>query len=82
MYYGPDILIDAGIKLPDMSQDESALALNIPLASINAIGTLISAFMIDRLGRRYILLRMLPFVILGWIIVAIGMGMIGNESTA
>ena len=78
MYYGPDILKEAGITFPGLDDDTSALLLNIPLASINAIGTLISVFIIDRLGRRYILLRTLPFVILGWVVVATGMGIAGN----
>ena len=78
MYYGPDILKSCGIKFPNMDDDSSALLLNIPLASINALGTLISVFTIDKLGRRYILLRTLPFVILGWVTVAIGMGVAGN----
>ena len=81
MYYGPDIIKDAGIKFKNMDDDTSALLLNIPLATINAIGTLISVFTIDRLGRRYIILRGLPFVILGWVVVAIGMGLIGSEDT-
>merc|ERR1719464_853836 len=81
MYYGPDIILDAGITLPNMDSDTSALFLNIPLASVNAIGTLISMFTIDRLGRRYIILRGLPFVVLSWIIVAIGMSMTGNDDT-
>ena len=63
-----------------MDEDTSAVLLNIPLASINAIGTLISVFTIDNLGRRYILLRTLPFVILGWVIVAVGMGISGDPS--
>ena len=78
MYYGPDILKEAGITFPGLDDDTSALLLNIPLASINAIGTLISVFTIDRLGRRYILLRTLPFVIFGWVVVATGMGIAGN----
>ena len=82
MYYGPDILEQCGIQIPNMDEQTSALALNIPLASINATGTIISMFTIDKLGRRYILLRTLPFVILGWIIVAVGMGITSNPDNA
>ena len=75
MYYGPDILKDAKITFEDYSQNDSALLLNIPLASVNAFGTLISAFAIDKLGRRFMLLRMLPLVTIAWLIVASGMAL-------
>ena len=77
MYYGPDILITAGLSIPGMDQDESALLLNIPLASVNAIGTLISCIYIDKAGRRYLMLRTLPFSVIGWLITALGMYMNG-----
>ena len=75
MYYGPDILKDAQITFDNYSPDESALLLNIPLASVNAFGTLISAFLIDGLGRRFILLRTLPLVAVAWLVVASGMAL-------
>ena len=75
MYYGPDILKDAKITFEDYSPNDSALLLNIPLASVNAFGTLISAFAIDILGRRFMLLRMLPLVTIAWLIVASGMAL-------
>jgi SP family myo-inositol transporter-like MFS transporter 13 len=77
MYYGPDILITAGLSIPGMDQDESALLLNIPLATVNAIGTLISCMYIDKAGRRYLMLRTLPFAVIGWLITALGMYMNG-----
>ena len=73
MYYGPDILITAGITIPGMGTDESALLLNIPLAFVNAVGTLISCVYIDRAGRRFLMLRTLPISCLGWLITALGM---------
>lgn len=73
MYYGPDILIQAGLTIPGMDEDESALLLNIPLASVNAIGTLISCVYIDKLGRRFLMLRTLPFAAIGWLVTALGM---------
>ena len=75
MYYGPDILKSAQIKFDNYSHDDSALLLNIPLACINAVGCLISVYTIDRFGRRYILLRSLPFVAVAWLIVASGMAL-------
>ena len=73
MYYGPDILIQAGVSINGMDQDESALLLNIPLAFVNAIGTLISAVYIDKFGRRFLMLRSRPVATIGWIITATGM---------
>jgi MFS family permease len=73
MYYGPDILISAGLTIPGMDAEESALLLNIPLATVNAIGTLGSIFIIDRFGRRFSMLRCLPFATIGWLVTAFGM---------
>ena len=56
-----------------MNEDESALVLNIPLALCNAIGTILSIFFIDSMGRRYIILRSTPFMAVSWFITAIGM---------
>jgi hypothetical protein len=47
----------------------------LPLAFINAMGTLFAIFFIDKLGRRYILLRTIPGVALSLITVAIGLGL-------
>lgn len=73
MYYGPDILIQAGLTIQGMDPDESALLLNIPLAAVNAIGTLVSCVYIDKLGRRFLMLRTLPISTIGWLITALGM---------
>jgi len=73
MYYGPDILLTAGVSVPGMNDDEAAILLNIPLAAVNAIGTICSAIFIDSLGRRYLMLRFLPIAGFGWIITTIGM---------
>lgn len=75
MYYGPDIIQKSGIQINGLSKDEAALILNIPLAGFNVIGTLAATCVIDRLGRRYLMLRTLPFIMIAWIIVAVGMGM-------
>jgi len=56
-----------------MDTDESALLLNIPLAAVNAFGTLTSCMYIDRLGRRFLMLRTLPFAAVGWLVTALGM---------
>ena len=73
MYYGPDILLTAGVKIPGLTDDEAAILLNIPLACVNALGTLVSALYIDSLGRRYLMLRCTPISCIGWLITAVGM---------
>jgi predicted MFS family arabinose efflux permease len=45
--------------------------LNLPLAFTNAFGTLLAVFFIDRLGRRYIMLRALPGVVFSCILVSV-----------
>ena len=79
MYYGPDIMRQAGITLPGLTEKESSLALNIPLAFFNTVGTMLSVCFIDRLGRRYIILRTLPFIGLCWLVTAFGMAYKGEE---
>ena len=79
MYYGPDIMLKAGITLPGLEEKDSSLLLNIPLSGFNFIGTFLSIFFIDRVGRRYIILRSLPFIALSWVITAIGMSMTGEN---
>ena len=53
--------------------------MNIPLSCFNAIGTISSIFFIDKLGRRYIILRSTPFVAVFWIVTAIGMSFTGDD---
>ena len=73
MYYGPEIMIAANIKIGNYSDKISGLILNIPLSLTNAVGTTISIFFIDRLGRRYMMLRSLPVIVITLLIVAGGM---------
>ena len=61
MYYGPAIVIQSGIEIPGFSEKERmGVLMNIPLAFTNALGSTIAVFIIDKLGRRYIMLRALP----------------------
>lgn len=45
----------------------------MPLAFVNTVGSALSIIFIDSLGRRYLMLRTLPFTMLAWIITATGM---------
>jgi MFS family permease len=47
--------------------------LNIPLSIVNAAGSLYACVIIDRTGRRYLMLRSLPFAAFFWLVVATGM---------
>lgn len=47
--------------------------MNIPLAFTNALGSIVSIFLIDDLGRRFIILRTLPGVFFSLCLVAYSM---------
>jgi len=81
MYYGPDIIQKAGITISGMSATQSSLLLSIPLSSINAIGSILAVIFIDKLGRRYIILRSAPFITLSWFITAAGMAFTGEDQS-
>lgn len=44
----------------------------IPLAFVNMIGTVIAIFYIEDLGRKYIMIRTIPFCILGMFGMSLG----------
>ena len=74
MYYGPIIIKETGLKLSFFKdQNQMAVALNIPLAFFNFIGGVVAIFYIDKLGRRYIMLRSIPFILIALIIITISM---------
>jgi MFS family permease len=74
MYYGPDIIIDSGITLDGVEDKEQmGIILNIPLAATNAIGSTVAIFVIDNLGRRYIMLRSLPLIFLTLCLISLSM---------
>ena len=74
MYYGPEIIINTGIEIDGYDDEEQlGIVLNIPLAAVNAIGTLIAVFIIDGYGRRFVILTTLPFIFLSLLLVALAM---------
>jgi hypothetical protein len=77
MYFGPDILKKAGFGSDDPNNKGAILVYSLPLAGTNAIGSIISMLYIDRLGRRYILLRLIPFIAWALIVLSVGMGLNG-----
>mmetsp|Transcript_18667 Transcript_18667/g.20837 ORF Transcript_18667/g.20837 Transcript_18667/m.20837 type:complete len:215 (+) Transcript_18667:723-1367(+) len=73
MYYGPKIMEAAGFG--DEKHRTHSLISSLPLAFVNALGGIIALFFIDRLGRRWIMLRTLPFVALFMGVIGLGMGL-------
>ena len=70
MYYGPNIILSTGISVAGVSKKTLSVVLNIPLALVNSIGSIFAVFVIDKMGRRYIMLRGLPGIFVSLIIVA------------
>lgn len=75
MYYGPSIILDSGITISGYKKDDPivGIILNIPLAAMNALGSVVTIFFIDKLGRRYIFLRLLPGITVSLICVSFSM---------
>ncbi len=61
----------------DADSRSSLLVESLPFTAMNALGTLVAIFYIDRLGRRYILLRMVPFLSASHIMIAVGLALKG-----
>ena len=74
MYYGPEVIKDSGLKVDGVDdQDKVGIILFIPLSVTVAVGCLIAIFIIDNLGRRYIMLRFIPGLFLSMIVISISM---------
>ncbi len=75
MYFGPEILRKAGFG--NDKDKNSLLIQSLPLALTNALGTVVAIFYIDKAGRRFILLRLIPFIAVTLLILATGLGING-----
>ena len=80
-YYGPYMMQETGITFENKSPDVSALILNIPLAFVSLLGTFGNVFMIDRFGRRLIMLATLPPMATFWVMAAVGTAFTGPEAS-
>lgn len=69
MYYGPQIMQMIGLG----SSAQDAIIFSIPLAAMNALGTIMSMILVDKLGRRGMLLKTLPIISLSMFMISIGM---------
>lgn len=73
MYYGPQIILETGITIGGFEPGDPRLGilLNIPLALINFIGSIVTMIFIDKLGRRWLLLRSVPVMMTASLLVAL-----------
>ena len=74
MYYGPKIILATGITIPSIKDDATlGIVMNLPLAFMNAAGSTVAVFVIDKMGRRFVMLRCLPGVCGSCLLVALAM---------
>jgi hypothetical protein len=75
MYYGPSIILGSGVKVGDLdpASPRTGIILNIPLAFMNAVGSVITTVYIDKLGRRYMMIRLIPGIVLSLFLVSYSM---------
>jgi len=66
--------MDSGITIDGEEDPErTAILLNIPMSATNAIGSIIALFIIDSLGRRWIMLKSLPGLFLTLCLISLSM---------
>jgi SP family myo-inositol transporter-like MFS transporter 13 len=73
MYFGPDIINQTGIEPPGIPKERFLILLNLPLAFMNALGSGLAMLVIDRMGRRYIMLRTIPMIVVACMLVSLSM---------
>ena len=74
MYYGPQIIIDSGASISAIEEQEKfGVILMIPLAFTLFVFSVFALFLIDKCGRRWIMLRTLPGLALSLISVSVCM---------
>ena len=78
MYYGPDIMRQAGFGSDD--DKTSILISSLPIFIVRVLSHIISIVLIDSLGRRRILMTTLPVLVLCMATVAVGMGFKNHTS--
>jgi MFS family permease len=65
-------MMGTGIKFGHFDDRISAILAYAPIAVAEMLGTFTSAFLIDRFGRRYLIVRALPLIMASWLLVAYG----------
>lgn len=73
MQFGPQVIINTGVTYKDLTKQELGLVLIIPSSLSLAIGSIIATCFIDKLGRRYIMLRTLPAACFFLVVMSISM---------
>ena len=71
MYHGPNIILATGITVHGFrDKEQMGITLNLPMAFVNFIGTLIAVGYIDNKGRRFLILKTLPGIIVTLILIS------------
>ena len=68
MYYGPTIMKSAGFN----GSGREALLASLPIFCAGFLGTIVAVTVVERLGRRWVLLRTIPLIVLGLMGLALG----------
>lgn len=71
MYYGPEMIKQSRL-FEETDNSGFVLMAAIPLAFINFLGTVIALFQIEKVGRRLIMLKVLPFCTGGMMMMSVG----------
>lgn len=71
MYYGPEMMKKAGFGKEN--EEISTLLASLPLACIDFVGTCIACVIVDKYGRRWSMLRMLPGAAFGMLSLGVGL---------
>ena len=80
LQYTPEMIYKSGIGIEGgYSSHEVAKIYFISFASINLIGSTIAVFIIDKLGRRFIILRTLPGLFFALMLAAYSMGLVHHS---
>lgn len=68
------MIIENGISLGDSyDKEQTGILLNIPIVAALVLGSIIAMFIVDNLGRRWIMLRSLPIIFLAQLMIALSM---------
>ena len=75
MYYGPIIIMATGISFSGFKPNDpkTGILLNCLLSFVNTVGNTSTLFFIEKFGRRHIMLKVLPYIIISLLVIAFSM---------
>ncbi|KAJ4977432.1 hypothetical protein NE237_002538 [Protea cynaroides] len=77
MYYSPTI-----VQLAGYASNKTALALSLITSGLNAVGSIVSIFFVDRAGRRFLLLTSLVGIITWLVVLTVVFDIAANNAPA